>query len=45
MGLGVLSAIGGKLVLLLIDEHGVTLLQVVDLKVQPMDVALHLGNV
>lgn len=45
MGLVVLGAVGGKLVLLLIDKHSVALLIVVDLEIQPMNVALHFGDV
>ena len=45
MCLGVFSAVGCKLVLLFINKHGVTLLKVVDLKIEPMNVAFHFGNI
>ena len=45
MSLVVLGAIGGELMLLLIDKHGVALLEVVNLKVEAMDVAFEFRDV
>jgi len=45
MSLVILSAVSSEFVLLLINKHGVTLFHIVDLKVQTMNVALHLGDV
>jgi hypothetical protein len=45
MSLVVLCTIGGKLMLLIIDEHGVALLEVINLKIEAMNVAFEFRDV
>ena len=45
MSLVVLGAVGGKLMLLIIDKHGVALLEVINLKIEPMNVAFEFRDV
>lgn len=45
MSLVVLSGVGGELVLLLINKHGIALLEVVDLNIEAMYVTFELGDI